>query len=319
MKVLILDDYLRIAGQAASWDQLPPGTELRLLHEPLDSDEERRRVFEPYDVIVAMRERTRFPASLLERLPNLRLLVTTGMRNASIDLEACRRRGIMVCGAPGDASGAAPAELAWALILALAKRIPQEHQALMAGRWQIAMPSLLAGKCLGIVGLGHLGTQVARIGTAFGMRVRAWNRNLTAERAAQAGAEGADFDTLFRESDVVSLHLVHVPDTSAIVRRTHLRSMKPDAFLVNTARAELIEPGALEEALEGRWIAGAGLDVFRREPLPADDPLRRCDNVILSPHLGYVTPENMAAFYRNALAAILAWAQGKPIRILGQS
>ena len=322
MKVLILDDYLRIAAQAASWDQLPPGTELRVLHEPLGSDEERSRVFEPYDVIVAMRERTRFPASLLERLPNLRLLVTTGMRNASIDLDACRRRGIMVCGAPGDASGAAPAELAWALVLALAKRIPREHQALMDGRWQTAMPGLLAGKCLGIVGLGHLGTQVARFGTAFGMRVRAWSRSLTPERAAQAGVEGVEgveFDALFRESDVVSLHLVHVPDTTSIVRRDHLRAMKPDAFLVNTARAELIEPGALEEALEGRWIAGAGLDVFRREPLPADDPLRRFDNVILSPHLGYVTPENMNAFYRSALAAILAWAQGSPIRILGRS
>ena len=323
MKVLILDDYLHVAEQAADWDRLPPATELRVLDAPLGSDDERRRIFEPYDVIVAMRERTRFPASLLERLPNLRLLVTTGMRNASIDLEACRRRGIMVCGAPGDASGSAPAELAWALILALAKRIPQEHQALMQGRWQTAMPSLLAGKCLGIVGLGHLGTQVARIGAAFGMRVLAWNRNLGAGRAAQAGVEAVDFETLFRQSDVVSLHLVHVPETSGIVRRDHLRSMKPHAFLVNTARAELIEPGALEEALQGRWIAGVGLDVFRHEPLPADDPLRRfdnpdSDNLILTPHLGYVTPENMSAFYRNALAAILAWAQGKPIRILGQ-
>ena len=319
MKVLILDDYLHVAEQAAGWDRLPPATELRVLHEPLSSDDERCRIFEPYDVIVAMRERTRFPASLLDRLPHLRLLVTTGVRNAAIDLEACRRRGIMVCFAPGDASGAAPAELAWALILALAKRLPQEHRAVMEGRWQTAMPSLLAGKCLGVVGLGHLGTQVARIGAAFGMRVRAWNRNLTGERAAQAGVEGVDFETLFRESDVVSLHLVHVPETSAIVRRAHLRSMKPDAFLVNTARAELIEPGALEEALQGRWIAGAGLDVFRREPLPADDPLLRCDNLVLTPHLGYVTPENMTVFYRNALAAILAWAEGKPIRVLGHA
>jgi phosphoglycerate dehydrogenase-like enzyme len=319
MKVLILDDYLHVAEQAADWGRLPPSAELRVLYEPLRSDDERQRILEPFDVIVAMRERTRFPASLLERLPNLRLLVTTGMRNASIDLGACRRRGIMVCGAPGDASGSAPAELAWALILALAKRIPREHAAMMQGRWQTAMPALLAGKTLGILGLGHLGTQVARIGAAFGMRVLAWNRNLGAERAAQAGAEAVDFETLFREADVVSLHLAHVPETSGIVLRGHLRSMKPHAFLVNTARAELIEPGALEDALQEHWIAGAGLDVFRREPLPADDPLLGLDNVILTPHLGYVTPENMTAFYRNALAAILAWADGKPIRVLGQA
>jgi phosphoglycerate dehydrogenase-like enzyme len=317
MKVLILDDYLAVARQAAAWDRLPAGTELRVLHEPVASEEERRRVFAPYDVVVAMRERTRFPSSLLEQLPNLRLLVTTGTRNASIDLEACRKLGIMVCSAPGDASQAAPAELAWALILALAKRIPREHQAVLQGSWQTGMPSLLAGKCLGILGLGNLGTQVARIGRVFGMRVVGWNRNLTPDRAAQAGVEGVGFDALFRESDVVSLHLVHAPDTTGIVRRTHLRAMKPGALLVNTARAELIEPGALEEALAGRWFAGAGLDVFRTEPLPVDDPLRRFDNVILSPHLGYVTPENMTAFYQNALAAILAWSAGTPIRVLG--
>ena len=317
MKVLILDDYLRVARQGADWESLPAGTQCDVLHDPIASEGERLRVLDPYDVIVAMRERTAFPASLIERLRNLRLLVTTGMRNAAIDLDACRRRGIVVCGAPGGRSSAAPAELAWALILGLSKRIVQEHRAVQQGHWQTGLPSLLAGKCLGVVGLGNLGSQVARIGAAFGMNVQAWGRNLTPERAAEAGASCVDYERLFRDADVVSLHLALVPGTAGIVRRDHLRSMKPDALLVNTARAELIEAGALEQALQDGWIAGAGLDVYRTEPLPADDPLRRFDNVILSPHLGYVTPENMAAFYRNALAAIVAWVEGKPIRVLG--
>ena len=317
MKVLILDDYLRVARQSADWDSLPAGTQCDVLHDPIASEAERLRVFEPYDVIVAMRERTAFAASLIERLRNLRLLVTTGMRNASIDLDACRRRGIVVCGAPGGQSSAAPAELAWALILGLSKRIVREHRAVLQGHWQTGMPSLLAGKCLGVVGLGNLGSQVARIGTAFGMNVQAWGRSLTPERAAEAGASCVGYESLFRDADVVSLHLALVPATAGIVRRDHLQSMKPGALFVNTARAELVEAGALEQALQDGWIAGAGLDVYRTEPLPADDPLRRFDNVILSPHLGYVTPENMAAFYRNALAAIVAWVEGKPIRVLG--
>lgn len=317
MRVLVLDDYLRVAQQSADWQSLPAGAQLQVLHDPIASEAERLRVFEPFDVIVAMRERTAFSASLIDRLPNLRLLVTTGMRNASIDLEACRRRGIVVCGAPGGRSSAAPAELAWALILGLSKRIVQEHQAVLQGHWQTGLPSLLAGKCLGIVGLGNLGSQVASIGAAMGMRVQAWSRNLTPERAAQVNASPVGFESIFENADVVSLHLALVPSTAGIVQRSHLRSMKPDAILVNTARAELIEEGALEQALQERWIAGAGLDVYCTEPLPADDPLRRCDKVILSPHLGYVTPENMTAFYSNALAAILAWVEGKPIRLLG--
>lgn len=316
MKVLVLDDYLRIARQSAPWDRLPEGAQLDVLPDPVASEADRKRIFAPYDVIVAMRERTAFPASLVEALPNLRLLVTTGMRNAAIDLEACRRRGITVCGAPGGKSSAAPAELAWALILGLMKRIPQEDAAVREGRWQTGMPGLLSGKCLGIAGLGNLGSQVARIGAAFGMKVQAWGRSLTPERAAQVGATGVGLDTLFRDADVLSLHLALVPDTAGIVRRSHLRAMKPQAILVNTARAELIEAGALEEALAGGWIGGAGLDVYRSEPLPLDDPLLGFHNVILSPHLGYVTPENMAGFYGNALDAILAWADGKPIRVL---
>lgn len=316
MKVLVLDDYLGIARGSADWTQLGPDAEVRVLQEHVTGHEALVRELRPFDVVVAMRERTPFPAALLEALPGLRLLVTTGTRNNSIDLAACERLGITVCAAPGDASGSAPAELAWALILALVKRVPMEHQAVLAGRWQTGTTGLVAGKRLGVVGLGKLGTQVAKVGTAFGMDVVAWSPHLTAERAAAAGVTAVAKADLFASADVVSLHLVSSPATAGIVSRADLRAMKPGAFLVNTARAELVEAGALEEALAGGWIAGAGLDVFRTEPLPADDPLRRLPNVVLTPHLGYVTPETMTAFYRNAVEAIAAWAAGKPIRVL---
>ncbi len=316
MKVLVLDDYLDIARHSADWERLGPAAEVRVLQEHLGSREALVRELRPFDVIVAMRERTPFPAALLEALPGLRLLVTTGTRNNAIDLAACQRLGITVCAAPGDASGSAPAELAWALILGLVKRIPMEHQAVLAGRWQTGTTGLIAGKRLGIVGLGKLGSQVAKVGAAFGMDVFAWSPNLTAERAAAVGVIRVEKADLFATADVVSLHLVSSPATAGIVSRADLRAMKPDAFLVNTARAELVEAGALEEALGAGWIAGAGLDVFRTEPLPPDDPLRSLPNVILVPHLGYVTPETMTAFYRNAVEAIAAWAAGAPIRVL---
>ncbi len=316
MKVLVLDDYLGIARDSADWTRLGQDAEVRVMQEHLGSREALVRELRPFDVIVAMRERTPFPAALLEALPGLRLLVTTGTRNNAIDLAACQRLGITVCAAPGDASGSAPAELAWALILALVKRIPMEHQAVLAGRWQTGTTGLIAGKRLGIVGLGKLGSQVAKVGAAFGMDVVAWSPHLTAERAAAAGAARVEKADLFATADVVSLHLVSSPATAGIVTRADLKAMKPGAFLVNTARAELVEAGALEEALGAGWIAGASLDVFRTEPLPADDPLRRLPNVILVPHLGYVTPETMTAFYRNSVEAIVAWAAGKPIRVL---
>ncbi|NLD55159.1 MAG: D-2-hydroxyacid dehydrogenase family protein [Burkholderiaceae bacterium] len=316
MKVLVLDDYLDIARGSADWSLLGHDAQVRVLQEHLASREARLRELRPFDVVVAMRERTPFPADLLEALPNLRLLVTTGTRNNSIDLAACQRLGITVCAAPGDSSGSAPAELAWGLILGLVKRIPMEHQALLAGRWQTGATGLIAGKRLGVVGLGKLGSQVAKVGAAFGMEVVAWSPNLTDERAAAAGVTRVGKADLFATADVVSLHLVASPATAGIVSRADLRAMKPSAFLVNTARAELVEAGALEEALAAGWIAGAGLDVFRTEPLPPDDPLRGLPNVILVPHLGYVTPETMTAFYRNAVEAIVAWAAGKPIRVL---
>ncbi|HEU0202565.1 MAG TPA: D-2-hydroxyacid dehydrogenase family protein [Burkholderiaceae bacterium] len=316
MNIAVLDDYQRVAASSAAWDTLTDAR-VEFLHAPLQSDAEHAATLQPLDVIVAMRERTPFSAALLQALPKLRLLVTTGMRNASIDMAACRARGITVCGAPGSKeSTGSTTELAWALILGLLKRIPLEQQALLEGRWQTGVTQSLAGKTLGLVGVGNLGSRMARVGNAFDMRVVAWSPNLTAERAQQAGVVAVDKQTLFATSDVVSLHLVLSPPTAGIVQRADLRAMKPTAILINTARAGLVEPSALLTALREQWIAGAGLDVFDSEPLAFDDPLRTLPNVLLSPHLGYVTDDNLRAFYGNAVDAIKAWQAGSPIRVL---
>ena len=317
MKIAILDDYQRIARTLADWDRLPAGSELQVFHEHIADRERLAAALRPFDALVVMRERTPFPADLLERLPNLRLLVTTGMRNLSIDLDACRARGITVC---GTAIGGTPAaELAWGLILALVKRIPAEDRALRAGAWQTGLGGTLAGRRLGVVGLGKLGAQVARVGLAFGMDVVAWSENLTGERAGEVGVRRVEKRELFATSDVVTLHLVLGERSRGIVGAGDLAVMKPTACFVNTARAGLVDEAALIEALSQRRIAGAGLDVFSTEPLPPDHPLLRLDNTVLTPHLGYVTEENYAVFYREALEDVLAWAAGQPVRVLASA
>ncbi|HYG91116.1 MAG TPA: D-2-hydroxyacid dehydrogenase family protein [Azospirillum sp.] len=314
MNIAILDDYQRIARTLADWDRLPAGTGLDVFHQHIADRDALVAALLPFDVLVIMRERTPFPADLIERLPNLRLLVTTGMRNLSIDLDACRARGITVC---GTAIGGTPtAELAWGLILALVKRIPAEDRALRAGSWQTGLTGTLTGKRLGVVGLGKLGAQVARIGLAFGMDVVAWSQNLTDERAREVGVRRAEKRDLFATADVVSLHLVLGERTRGIVGADELRAMKPTAYFINTARAGLVDEAALIEALREKRIAGAGLDVFSAEPLPPDHPLRTLDGTVLTPHLGYVTEENYAVFYREALEDILAWTAGQPVRVL---
>lgn len=314
MKIAILDDYQGVARGLADWDRLPAGSDLHVFHEHIADRERLVAALEPFDVLVVMRERTPFPADLLARLPNLRLLVTTGTRNFAIDLEACRARGITVC---GTAIGGTPtAELAWGLILALAKRIPAEDKALRAGAWQTGLTTTLTGKRLGVVGLGKLGAQVARVGLAFGMSVVAWSQNLTDARAAEVGVARMDKATLFATADVVSLHLVLGERSRGIVGAEDIAAMKPTAWLINTARAGLVDEAALVDALAHRRIAGAGLDVFSVEPLPADHPLRGLPNTVLTPHLGYVTQENYTVFYREALEDILAWAAGAPVRVL---
>jgi phosphoglycerate dehydrogenase-like enzyme len=315
LKIAILDDYQQVGKQSADWGSLPAGTEVHSFAENVADQAELVRQLQPYDVIVAMRERTRFPAQVIDALPNLRLVVSTGGRNPSIDAEACARRYIALCAAHGAPSGqSSTAELAWALALALVKRLPQSEKAMRAGGWQeTVITESLAGKTLGVLGLGRLGKFVARYGQAFGMEVVAWSPNLTDERAAEVSVRRVSKEALFAESDVISLHLVSNAKTKGIVGAREIAAMKRTAYIVNTSRAPLIDEQALISALQERRIAGAGLDVFWTEPLPKDHVVRRLDNVVLTPHLGYVVDENLKRFYENALKNIKGWLAGEPL------
>jgi phosphoglycerate dehydrogenase-like enzyme len=314
MLIAVLDDYQGVARDFAAWSRLD-GHEVVFFHEPLADTDEVARSLHPFEIVCAMRERTAFPAELLDRLPNLRLLVTTGMRNASIDLEAAARHGITVCGT--EAAGSPTAELAWGLILALVRRIPEEDERIRQGGWQSTVGVGLEGKTLGIVGLGRLGSAVARVGAAFGMRLLAWSENLTAGLAAGCGAELVTKDELLRTADVVTIHLVLSDRTRGLIGARELGLMKPTAFLVNTSRGPIVDEEALVAALESGTIAGAGLDVYDREPLPDYDPLRSAPNTVLTPHLGYVTAENYRTFYEQTVEDVEAFLAGSPVRVLG--
>lgn len=320
MKIAILDDYQQVAMQSADWRSLPAGTEVKSFADTIADPDELVRRLQPYDVIVAMRERTPFPAPVIDALPNLRLIVSTGVRNPSIDAAACARRKIALCSAHGAASGqSSTAEVAWSLVLALVKRIPQADQAMHADGWQESViTESLAGKTLGLLGLGRLGKYVAKYGQAFGMNVIAWSPHLTDERAAEVAVRHVSQQALFAESDVVSLHLVSNAATRGIVAAAEIAAMKPTAYLINTSRGALIDEQALISALQARRIAGAGLDVFWTEPLPKDHIVRRLDNVVLTPHLGYVVDENLKMFYRNAVKNIKNWLAGEPLPPMGR-
>jgi phosphoglycerate dehydrogenase-like enzyme len=311
VKIAILDDYQRVALGLADWQSLPADSELHVFDTPARDEDDLVQRLAPFDVVVAMRERTAFPAAVIERLPNLRLLASTGLRNAAINVDACRRRGITVCGSRGARNGlAATAETAWALILALHKRLVRSHVALCQGRWQPELAQSLDGKVLGIVGLGNIGECMARIGQAFGMEVIAWSPHLTDERARQAGVRRRDKAELFGRADVVSLHLVLSDSTRGIVSGPELAGMRRSAYLVNTARAGLVDETALIESLQQQRIGGAGFDVFWQEPLSPDHPLCSLDNVVLTPHLGYVTPESLGTFYAGVVQNIKTWMEG---------
>lgn len=317
LSIALLDDYHGVAERYADWSTLGPQPHVQAFPDVLPDGAARAQALQPFNVIVAMRERTPFPTELLDALPNLRLLVTTGMHNNAIDMAACARLGITVCGAPGSADAStATAELTWAHILALFKHLTTEDANMRRGLWQTSMPRPISGKRLGVLGLGKLGTAVAQVGKAFGMDVAAWSPNLTEERAAQAGVGYVSKHELFASSDVVSLHIVLSDRTRHIVDAAALTAMKPSAYLVNTSRAGLVDQDALLDALRKGRIAGAGLDVFPQEPLAPTDVVRALDNVVLTPHLGYVSPENFIAFYRNALEAVQAWVNGNPVRVL---
>ena len=312
MKIAILDDYQQIAMQSADWASLPKDTEVKSFSQHIPDQAEVIKQLQPYDVIVAMRERTPFPAQVIDALPNLKLLVSTGARNASIDSAACERRKIALSWAHGTKSAqSSTSEVAWALILALFKRLPQSEKAMRAGGWQEhVMTESLAGKTLGVLGLGRLGQFVAQYGKAFGMNVIAWSPNLTDERAAAVSVRRVTKEALFAESDVISVHMVLSATTRGIVGAAEIAAMKPTAYLVNTSRGPLIEEQALIGALEAKKIAGAGLDVFWTEPLQKDHVLRSLNNAVLTPHVGYVVDDNMKMFYVNALKNIKAWMAG---------
>jgi phosphoglycerate dehydrogenase-like enzyme len=313
-RIAILDDYQRVALSIADWSSLGSGVSLHPFHERIGSEDELAARLRTFDVVVAMRERTPFPASLIERLPSLKLLVTTGRRNAAIDVKAATARGIVVSGTATLAMP--PVELTWGLILSLARHIPRESIAMRSGAWQTTVGVGLHGKTLGVIGLGRLGSDVARIGRAFGMNVIAWSQNLTRETTDPLGVELVDKESLFRRSDIVSVHLVLSDRTRGIVGERELALMKPAAFLINTARGPIVDEHALIHALRHSVIAGAGLDVFDEEPLPADHPLRRLENVVLTPHLGYVTTENYRLAYGEAVEDIRAFLAGSPVRVI---
>ena len=311
----VLDDYQDIALSMADWSPVAERYDIRVLKEPMKDLKETRRVLSDCRVVVAMRERTAFPGSLLAELPELRLLVTTGMANASIDLDAARSLGIVVSGTASSAHP--PAELTWALILGLARNLPEEVEAIRSGGWQRTVGKDLASGTLGIIGLGKIGSQVARIGQSFGMTLQAWSENLDQARADECGVRLADsLGHLLTTSDFVSIHLRLGDRSRDLIGEQQLRSMRPTSVLVNTSRAEIVNQAALVRALQGGWIAAAGLDVFDQEPLPADSPFRRLPNVLATPHLGYVTEANYRRFYTDAVADIDAFDAGEPVRVL---
>lgn len=313
-RVAILDDYQDVALRMADWDSLPAGTEVVVFQDHLSDLGAVAARLADFDVVMAMRERTPFPQALLERLPRLRLLVTSGMRNAAIDLRAAPERGIVVC---GTASLPYPtAELTWGLILSLVRRIPAEDRATREGRWQVSLGLGLNGKTLGVLGLGTLGSRVARVGRAFEMQVLAWSQNLTAERAAEVGATLVGRDELLARADIVTIHLVLSERTRGLIGARELALMKPSAYLVNTSRGPIVDEAALVAALRAGTIPGAGLDVFDEEPLPLDHPFRQLANTVITPHLGYVTEETYRIFYEQALEDVQAYLRGAPIRVM---
>ncbi|MCQ1955808.1 D-2-hydroxyacid dehydrogenase family protein [Arthrobacter sp. zg-Y826] len=312
----VIDDYQHAATRFADWASLQGQVELTVFSDHLAAEDDVAARLAGFDVVVVMRERTPFPASLLARLPRLKLLVTTGARNASIDLAAARERGVTVCGTASNSTP--PAELTWALILGLGRHLVPEATALRdGGPWQQTIGTDLHGATLGLLGLGKIGMQVARVGAAFGMNVLAWSQNLTAERAGAAGARLApSLEVLLTESDVVSIHLVLSDRTRGLLGAGELALMKPGAYLINTSRAGIVDQAALLDALRRQAIAGAGLDVFAEEPLPADSPFRDLPNVLATPHLGYVTEGNYRTFFPQVVEDISAFLAGTPIRTL---
>lgn len=316
-RIAVLDDWQGVAKQSADWSQLAKRADVVFFEKPLDDAEAAAKALSDFDIIIAMRERTAFPAALIERLKRLRMIALTGSRSWTMDLAACTARGIVVSNTAGQQSTPATAELALGLLLAATRHIPSAHASIRSGGFQRGVPigRVLDGGTLGVIGLGKIGGRMARYGQALGMQVLAWSQNLTEDKAQAAGARLVDKTTLLSEADAVSLHMVLSERTRGILSAPDLARMKPGAILVNTSRGPLVDETALVERLQsGKLIAA--LDVYGQEPLPANHPLRTAPNTVLTPHLGYCTSEVYAQFYSQSIENTLAFLDGKPTRLL---
>ncbi len=315
VRCAILDDYQNVALKLADWGKVQDRVEIKVFQEHIGSADKVIAALQGFQIIVAMRERTAFPKKVIDALPDLKLLITTGMRNASIDTEAAKARGVSVCGT--GTFGNPTSGVAVGLMLELTRRIGFENARLHAGApWQTTIGIDLEGMTLGILGLGKLGSRTANIAKAFGMKVMAWSQNLTAEKCREAGVDYATKDDLFRQSDFITIHVVLSNRTRGLIGAAELGLMKPTAFLINTSRGPIVDEAALIATLRQRKIAGAGLDVFDVEPLPLDHPFRKMDNVVITPHLGYVSEQNYRRYFADAVEDIRGFLDGKPVRVL---
>jgi phosphoglycerate dehydrogenase-like enzyme len=319
MRLSILDDYQGIALDMADWSPVRDrGIEIAVERFPFADEADVLRSLADSEIVCAMRERTAFPKRIVDKLPKLKLLITTGMRNASFDMEALKARGVTVCGTGGPGGGNEDtAELAWGLILGAMRRIAEDHALMRQGGWQTRIGHRVAGKTIGLLGLGRLGSAVARVGLAFDMKAIAWSQNLTAEAAAAKGVERVEKDELFGRSDVLSVHLVLSGRSRGLVGAREIGLMKKSAVLINTSRGPIVDTGAMIDALKESRLAYAGVDVYDKEPLPIDHPLRSCPNVIMTPHIGYVTDENYRSSFPQYVENIIDFLDGKPRRVIG--
>jgi phosphoglycerate dehydrogenase-like enzyme len=314
-RIAVLDDYMKMAEGAVDWALLD--AEVEFFYDTIHDEDALVARLQSFDALVTMRERTRFPRSVLERLPNLKLIAGTGRRQANVDHAAATELGIPVCVTVGSGGqGNSTAELTWALVMAVTRHITWEDGQMRQGRWQTRIAEGLAGRTLGIMGLGRIGTIIAGYGKVFGMEVIAWGPTLDAERAAASGVEYVAFDELFARADVLSIHVLLSELSRGLVRARELGLMRPSSFLVNTARGAIVEETALVAALKEGVIAGAALDVYEQEPLPADSPLLALDNVLLTPHLGYNTGATLQQFYEASVQNLRAWVAGAPTNVI---
>jgi D-3-phosphoglycerate dehydrogenase len=311
----ILDDYQNVALKMADWSKVAGDLDIKVFTEHLGGPDAVVKALQGFSIVSAMRERTGFPRAVIEKLPDLKLLMTTGARNASIDVAACNERGIVVCGTPSV--GSPTSGIAVGLMLELTRRIGYECNRMKSGvPWQTTIGLDLEGLTLGVLGLGKLGTRTSRIAQAFGMKVIAWSQNLTPEKCKEAGVDYVSKEDLFRQADFVTIHLVLSQRSRGLVGATEFGLMKPSAYIINTSRGPIIDEAAMLAALRGNKIAGAGLDVFDTEPLPLDHPFRKMDNVVVTPHLGYVATQNYRAYFAGVVDDIRAFLDGKPVRVM---